>query len=503
MNYREKGNKAFVNGEFETARQEYTKGIEVTPEDPRLWSNRAQTFIKLEYPELAVVDAVTARSLIEQKIISGEYEDADLALLCKSGWREAVALANCDGFELAARALERLFQIVNRRPVAGVDWNVWERERDRYFKKHYQDTMLLSSLGSDRHILIEQVGKICKFPSRGAYPWDFRSQERCTSESSASVQKLLEKISGKNIEVSLVSFPGVSQTQEFGIVATKNIKRGTILLDEKPFISVRAPGQLRCDFCNKSTSSKRFSCPKADCSEIFCSHDCFDKAWELYHRAICGKNLDSLYEIVNKESKSSGNSLLLVFKIFAIAKQRNICPLDIEEIKHLFPFQHSTAWFQHGLMAIDFYFELMKLLEIPVFDSRYEPWIYLTIYRKLKPNSTFLNPLTLTGQLYPIISLFNHHCDPNARCSDDVSKSIQRGEPFSLVPILSTRIEAARNIKKGDQVFINYTLGHDFSVLSVVGNTVKSSGSTKKTRQLLETTYGFRCKCSVCDSSSN
>jgi hypothetical protein len=412
MNYREEGNKAYGDGEFETARQEYTKGIEVTPEDPRLWSNRAQTFIKLGYPELAVVDATNARSLIEPKIISGEYEDADLVLFCKSGWREADALAKCDGFELAAEALEKLFQIVNRRLVAGVDWNAWEHEKDRYFNKHYQDTMLFRSLGSDRYKLVEQAGKICKFPSRGAYPWDIRNQDRCTPESSAAVQKLLEKISGKNIKVSLVSFPGVSQAQEFGIIATKNIKKGTVLLDEKPLISVHAPGQLQCDFCNKLISSNRFSCPKANCSEIFCSRDCFDKAWKLYHRAICGKKFDLLYEIVNKETKFSANSLLIVLKIFAIAKQRDICPLDIEEIKHLFPFQHSTAWFQHGLMAIDFYFELMKLLEIPIFDSRYEPWIYLTIYRKLKPNSTFFNPMTLTGQLYPIISLFNHHCNP-------------------------------------------------------------------------------------------
>ncbi|PKY53903.1 hypothetical protein RhiirA4_426382 [Rhizophagus irregularis] len=52
--------------------------------------------------------------------------------------------------------------------------------------------------------------------------------------------------------------------------------------------------------------------------------------------------------------------------------------------------------------------------------------IYLTIYKKLKPNSVFFNPLTSTGQLYPII-FFNRDCNPNAHCSDDTSKSIQRG----------------------------------------------------------------------------
>ena len=130
--------------------------------------------------------------------------------------------------------------------------------------------------------------------------------------------------------MTLVSFPDALQAQEFGIVATKNMKKGTVLFEEKPFISVHAPGQQRCDFCNKQqTNSNKFYCPKTNCTEIFCDHDCFDKAWNLYHRAICGKKLDSLYEIVNEETKSSGSSLLIVFKIFAIAKQRGICPLDI------------------------------------------------------------------------------------------------------------------------------------------------------------------------------
>ncbi|GBC52797.2 hypothetical protein GLOIN_2v1790845 [Rhizophagus irregularis DAOM 181602=DAOM 197198] len=48
MNYREKGNKAFVYGGFETARQEYTKGIEVTPEEPRLWSTMRKSSLNLE-----------------------------------------------------------------------------------------------------------------------------------------------------------------------------------------------------------------------------------------------------------------------------------------------------------------------------------------------------------------------------------------------------------------------------------------------------------------------
>ena len=177
MNYREKGNKAFVDGEFETAWQEYTKGIEVTPEDPRLWSNRAQIFIKLGYPELAVVDATYARSLLESKIISGEYENADLALLCKSKWREAEALAKCDGFDSAASALERLFQIVNRRPVVGVDWYAWEREKDRY------SCFLKVWARIDRYILVEQVWKFVSFQVVELTLGTFCSQERCTTKS--------------------------------------------------------------------------------------------------------------------------------------------------------------------------------------------------------------------------------------------------------------------------------------------------------------------------------
>ncbi|CAG8533645.1 2021_t:CDS:2 [Diversispora eburnea] len=327
-NFQEKGNEAFVKGEFETARQEYAKGIEVTPKDPRLWSNRAQTFIELGYPELTIADAINSLSLIEPKIISGKYEDADMVLFCNSGWRKAEALANCDEYGSASMELERLSQISNRRPVS-------------------------DNMDSDRYILIEQVGKMCKFSSRGAYPWDIRNQEHCNLESLASVQKLLDKISRNSIKVSLVSFPDTSQSHEFGIVATKNIKKGTLLFNVKPLISVHAPGQQR----------------------------------------------------LNGESKSSSSSLLFVLKIFAIAKQRDNCPLDIEEIKHIFPFQHSTAW-------------------------------------KTKAGSALLNPLTVTGQLYSIIPLFNHHCDSNASLSDVITKSILLGNPISSEINLSSGIEA-------------------------------------------------------------
>ncbi|RHZ60950.1 hypothetical protein Glove_350g131 [Diversispora epigaea] len=101
--------------------------IKVELEDPRLWSNCAQTYIK----------------------INGKHVDADLVLLCKSGWRKAEELARNEEYRLAARELERLSRIVNRRPVKGVDWNTWERERNRYSEKHYQDMMLLKSMSLD------------------------------------------------------------------------------------------------------------------------------------------------------------------------------------------------------------------------------------------------------------------------------------------------------------------------------------------------------------------
>ncbi|RHZ46866.1 hypothetical protein Glove_606g162 [Diversispora epigaea] len=201
---------------------------------------------------------------------------------------------------------------------------------------------------------------MCKFPSR---PWDIRNQERCTEENLALFRNFWKRL------------------------ATEDIKKGIIFLDEKPLISVHIPGQQLCDFCNKPISSKK-----------------------IYGLCI---------------------SLLIVLKIFAIAKQRDICPLDIEEIKHLFPFQHSTAWFQHE-----------------------------------------------TGQLYLIISLFNHHCDPNASHTDDVSRAIQRGDPF----VFSLFFQ-----HKSKYLLITW------NDLSMLGNT---SGSTKHARQTLETTHGFRCRCS-------
>src|SRR5436190_1606760 len=55
--HRINGNDAIKNNDYIKAWEEYTKGLEITPKDPVLWSNRSLACLKAGFPELAMMDA--------------------------------------------------------------------------------------------------------------------------------------------------------------------------------------------------------------------------------------------------------------------------------------------------------------------------------------------------------------------------------------------------------------------------------------------------------------
>ena len=73
---------------------------------------------------------------------------------------------------------------------------------------------------------------------------------------------------------------------------------------------------------------------------------------------------------------------MLLVKIFAVAKVRDICPLDIEELKHLPRFSPVSTPFRGKMiydpLFYDIYKILISILEISKFDLRYDYWIFIS-----------------------------------------------------------------------------------------------------------------------------
>src|SRR5205823_2469961 len=97
MEHRLKGNQAIKDLDYLTAILEYTKGLRLTPLDPALWCNRAFAYIQHGEPELAVLDAIRARTLLLEQTV----DEITVRLLFKAIYREGQAYAKTELFLFA------------------------------------------------------------------------------------------------------------------------------------------------------------------------------------------------------------------------------------------------------------------------------------------------------------------------------------------------------------------------------------------------------------------
>jgi len=93
---KERGNALFKNGDFPGSIKEYTEAIKRNPEDAKLYSNRASSYIKLVEPTLALEDAEKCIKL-EPEFLKGHVRKGQ-ALLAMKKRTEAQA-----AFEAAAK----------------------------------------------------------------------------------------------------------------------------------------------------------------------------------------------------------------------------------------------------------------------------------------------------------------------------------------------------------------------------------------------------------------
>lgn len=87
----------------------------------------------------------------------------------------------------------------------------------------------------------------------------------------------------------------------------------------------------------------------------------------------------------------------------------------------------------------------------------------------VKTNALSLGPSSIAGGIFPIISRINHSCRPNTQHTWSSSTEHET-------------IHAIRNIKKGEEITISYSLG----------------GPSQLRLQQLKKKYGFNCTCDLC-----
>ncbi|GES91390.1 MYND domain protein [Rhizophagus clarus] len=508
--HRKNGKDAIENKDYIKAWEEYTKGLKIIPENPVLWSNRSLACLKAGFPELAMMDAYRVSDLFNQDNIKND--ESLRIILSKGNFRYAESLTALG----LPRLAESAFDIVINDKLIKEDDRKKIRDRKSKLPKILSEKNYYMSRevqkGHEKFLITEDDVGFYKF--NGKYPWDNRPDERTKESNLLKLQHKLDSISNNKLKLDFVKFSGDENPLiQLGVISKVDFKKNDIIMEEDPFLTIHNQYDFRCDYCLRLLEES-YRCPNHSCEESFCNERCYNLAKDLYHSEICGKFIENLINYSQtRKGDVRNNNILLILKLFAIAKKRNICPLDIEEIKH-FTRHHSTPHNleNHELWDADFekvYLEILKILDISIYDLNFDFWIFITLIATIGANA-FGGPAINSSSseyniasIYSLISLFNHNCKNNIEGQlllRELSKSesVTIIDDFKELRRLSSSIGhhsyrmtimANNDIKKGEQLFLSYC---------------DSDGNNKEARHMhLLRTYGFLCYCNRCKGESD
>ncbi|RIA81578.1 hypothetical protein C1645_836770 [Glomus cerebriforme] len=518
--HRTNGNEAIKQGDYISAWQHYTEGLQITPKDPYLWCNRAFACLKAGFPELALHDSANTEAIL------AEYPEQDLnddlvKLKFKGKYRMAEAYSVLGIPKHAAVEYRACIDLAKKDPSMKTytksDLNMWEKKKEIHYKTSLLHDQFLESC---QITLKRKKHGFYKFEEK--YPWDKKYEERASKEMVEKLQKKLDPASNNLLKICKVK---IDDSEQLGICVKNSITKSRVTLQEDPFITAHNYYECRCDYCfhelNDPDSAPdpfetlykdprkkdAYQCPKRGCREVFCNEKCYKSSLNLYHKVLCGKNdgIKELVDLIHSDTIGVLHHLMLTVRLFALAKIRDICPLDIEEIKHLSRFTPVSTPFRGKMIYdpsfYDIYLKILEILGISRFDLRYDYWIFITIMNLVMPNSfpgPGHSPEMDTLVLYQLSSLINHNCAPNFFDAQYLSQDYDsspgpvRDNVRTICKINDTdnsfhpaRIffAALREIQKDEQVFKSYCDPKQSKVERHMG---------------LVTTFGFVCKCERC-----
>ncbi|KAK5110268.1 hypothetical protein LTR62_006121 [Meristemomyces frigidus] len=297
---------------------------------------------------------------------------------------------------------------------------------------------------------------------REIYPWNNWEPDRLGDLSALNEQ--MAEVAPK-LELRAVELPALTNAvssnivTQLGVFAKEDIKAGEVVLDENTMLTANNKLQdALCDACNAdlpTIGSENFlqavECP--ECQVVFCSQECFERAEQSYHQAVCGADLDALSRDVPPAKAADALYALLLLRAMAMAETQDCHPLELNEVKYIWGDFHGltpTERFQppachwekrepndivsHGGIpqTLPFSFEhniklplqMLEKMDINIFtEQKYDLWVINTLYAKFRGTASArlsgLGGRAIRGPevtaVHPMWCLANHSCDPNVR----------------------------------------------------------------------------------------
>ncbi|KAJ6398892.1 hypothetical protein OIU77_019619 [Salix suchowensis] len=274
----------------------------------------------------------------------------------------------------------------------------------------------------------------------------------------------------------------VSNLPEKGrcLLTTKNFYPGEVILRQEPYVCVPNNTVSRCDGCFASESLKKCSA----CQAVwYCGSTCQKSEWKL-HRLEC----IALSRLEKEKRKAVTPSIRLMVRLYLSRKLQNemFIPASVTDscnfvealVSHLKDLDEKQLVLYAQMASL-----VHLILQWPEINLKeiaekllQGPQLILCCYSLLACNAHTicdceLRPLG-TG-LYPIVSIINHSCLPNAVLIFEGKSSVVR---------------AVEHIPEGAEVSIAY---------------IDIAGSTMTRQKTLKEQYFFTCTCPRCIKAYN
>lgn len=463
-------------------RQELTDALADSPYDLILFLQRAVVYSNLGYPDLAAGDAYRALLLTDEvRNDSFEYHQqaieslasyssapADLPEVLRYGdlRRGSSDMVNGHGAsphqELAAVASVRCYQIISiSLLLCGCLKSAYvycQRGLSAFPSNHELVTILENIMKVARGRLKTKTVDLADLPEWGlvrreVYPWNTHEPDRFANESLAVLNRELATMAPKcavqasELPVLLEAasntdgYAIIPTCKQLGLFATQDIAPGETVLNEYSLLTANNRHKDEaCDACGSALPPLSAEQGPVQCEEcydtVFCDEYCHDKAQELYHPAVCEKDVDAVAKDPEAKESDASLYLLLLARLLAMATHQETHPLELSQIKYIwgdFLSSNNNAidlspnagpppdWtlpfsFKYN---IETPLHVLEKMDINIYETleHHDIWVLNTCYAKFRGTAS-ARKSTRDGRpdvaaVHPYWCLANHDCNPN------------------------------------------------------------------------------------------
>ncbi|KAL0931826.1 WD and tetratricopeptide repeat protein [Colletotrichum truncatum] len=464
-------------------RQELTKALRELPYDLILYLERAKVHSDLGYPDLAVGDAYRALLLTDEVLNEGfEYHEQAVESL-QSRPLDPLPLVLDHGHltDLGSDYVDN-----EAKDQAGLVRHVARLSSVRCYQILSLSLLLCSCLKSsydfaerglalapENEELLETFGYINKIARqrlrredinpnilpewgmvrREVYPWNDHEPDRYGPKTLEFLNKQLSQFSPK-CEVRVSKLPilldEASETDDYdfiptceqlGLFAKEDIAPGETVLEEYSLLTANnRHKEPVCDACGADLPPLGPDSTAVNCEEcydtVFCSQYCHDLAQELYHPAVCEKDVDDIKKDPEASEAAETLNLLLLARVLALSQHQGIHPLDLPQVKYIWgdflPTSVNNIDISPSPMpppdwTLRFSFEynvkaplhILEKMDVDIYTTLPENdlWVFNTLYSKFRGTaSSRKNPRDgrpEVAAVHPFWCIANHDCNPN------------------------------------------------------------------------------------------